>query len=139
MSRASLGGTVTPQDSVCLLSFSFVLFLPVGRIKSKIILTWSATFSHTCLSMILVVIKSQTHLLQGWTLSSFKDVQENYARYLERISKFSFPHVLNNDHKNKSMCSLLNWQLWNEATVPMYKFLICLYKPITRHRVWLHF
>lgn len=111
---------VITWDSVFVCFVLFLFFLTVGRNKPKIILTQSAIFEHTCLSMILVIIKNQTHPLQGWKLSSFEDVPKKCATYLERISKFAFPKYFKQWSHHKGMCSLSNWLLWMKQVSKMW-------------------
>lgn len=59
------------------------------------------------------------------------------ATCLERISKFAFPKYFKQWSHHKGMRSLFNYFEWNKF--PMCEFLICLYNPITRHKIWLHF
>lgn len=117
--------------------FCFFIFLD-RRNKPKIILTWSAIFEHTCLSMILAITKNQTHPFQGWKVSSFRIFQKNMPHALREFKNLHSQNILSNDHIIR-VCVLSQTDYFEWNKFPICELLICLYNPITRHRVWLHF
>lgn len=111
--RANLWDTVTPWDSVCL----FLFFFTVGRNKLKIILlNMISYFWHTCLSIILVIMKNQTHPPPRMKFFQFSIFSKKCARGLERTSKFSFPKCFKQWSQNKGTYSLpTDYFEWNNG------------------------